>query len=194
MKSPILIFLWKAASRISWQLKFTKLEFNGIRQIGIGLTGSKVAALSLMPDFDPVLNQYTSAFSDRPARDASFVKMAEFLSGLNFDPNNPPNAALMIRGANETADAIVVELSAPQYDEVNATLMYSAKVTYDLEFESGWAQDFAQKGDAAIPESFGAVILVIDDCPCMDYRSCPSGWHDSCWKFPFCNPTCGGCC
>jgi hypothetical protein len=140
---------------------------------------------------------YTVAFSDRPARDASFIEMDEFISGFNFDPLNPPNAVILLKDANETADAIVVELTAPEYHAANKTIKYSAKVTHAFEFKSMWAEDISQKADPAIPEKLGQVILVIDDCPCVPYPGCtPCLLHDSCFKpiAPYCFPTCGRCC
>lgn len=106
---------------------------------------------------------YTVVFSDRPARLAKFVKMEDFLTGFDFDPQNPPNAAVMIQGANETVDVVVLELTAPIYDAANQTLMYAAKLTSDFEFKSGWANDLTARADPALPEEFEDVALIIDD-------------------------------
>ena len=140
---------------------------------------------------------YTVYFSDRPARDAGFTKMKDFLNGFNFDPKNPPNAAVMIREGNESNDMIVVELTAPQYDEANSILTYTAKPISDYDFESEWPKDLLARADNAIPESFGAVALIIDDCPCVPaIHYCKSWWQNSCWvkTARFGCQKCGGCC
>jgi hypothetical protein len=139
---------------------------------------------------------YTVGFSDRPARNADFVKMEAFLAGFSFDPKNPPNAAVIIQGAKEDEDMIIVELTSPKYNATNQTLTYTAKLTKDFVFESNWANDLVSKADKAIPEKFGKVSIVIDDCPCMyDGAGCDSHYHDSCWYYVGCNTVnCGSCC
>ncbi|MCX6678583.1 MAG: hypothetical protein NTU95_11670 [Methanothrix sp.] len=139
---------------------------------------------------------YTVYFSDRPARDAGFAEMKQFLDGFSFDPNNPPNAAVMIEEGNEENDMVVVELTSPQYDEISHKLTYTAKRLDDYAFKSEWPKDLLSGADNAIPETFGKVLLVIDDCPCLpalDY--CKSSWQNSCWKgFWKSCVKCGGCC
>lgn len=137
---------------------------------------------------------YTIYFSDRPARDAGFVEMDQFIEGFSFDPNNPPNAAVMLSEGDEESDVVIVELTEPQYDEATSTLTYTAKILQDYYFESEWPQDLISGADDAIPEEFGKVAIVIDDCPCVPDGSCSSGWHDSCFNFPICSPSCGSCC
>jgi hypothetical protein len=139
---------------------------------------------------------YTVYFSDRPARDAGFAEMKQFLDGFNFDPNNPPNAAVMLQEGNEENDMVVVELTMPQYDETNHKLTYKAKKLDDYAFESEWPKDLLIKADKAIPETFGKVLLVIDDCPCVPaLHYCKSWWQNSCWnsKEVGCRK-CGSCC
>ncbi|MGC9514983.1 hypothetical protein [Methanocrinis sp.] len=137
---------------------------------------------------------YTVYFADRPARDAGMVEMEQFIEGFSFDPNNPPNALLNIREGEEEIDMIVVELTWPQYNETTETLTYKARLTADYEFESEWPEDLLHRVDGEIPEEFGEVVIVIDDCPCMiDPGDCKSWWSNSCWTKPFCDP-CGGCC
>lgn len=142
---------------------------------------------------------YTVYFSDRPARDAGMVEMERFLEGFNFDPNNPPNALLTIREGEEERDMIVVELTEPGYDNATDTLTYKAKVIADYEFESDWPEDLFPRADMAIPEQFGEVVLIIDDCPCIltpDF--CPkTWWTNTCWHCYSGLCACGhcdGCC
>ena len=114
---------------------------------------------------------YTVYFSDRPARDAGFAQMKQFLKGFNFDPRDPPNAAVMLRDGEEDSDMIVVELTMPQYDETKGTLIYTASILTDYEFKSEWAKDLLSRADNSIPETFGAVLLVIDDYPYYPYQN-----------------------
>jgi hypothetical protein len=137
---------------------------------------------------------YTVAFSDRPARNASFVKMDTFRTGFNFDINNPPNAAVMIQNASEDHDVVIVELTSPEYNATEQTLTYTAKLTEDFAFESEWANDLTERADPALPEKFGEVVLAIDDCPCVPDIACSSVLHDACWHSIMCSPSCGGCC
>lgn len=137
---------------------------------------------------------YTVAFSDRPARNASFVKMETFITGFNFDPNNPPNAAVMIQGANSDHDVVIVELTSPKYDAEKQTLTYTAKLTKDFAFESKWGSDLIGRADPALPDEFGEVVIAIDDCPCVWDPNCTSMQHDACWHSILCSPSCGGCC
>ncbi|MHB8119313.1 MAG: hypothetical protein ACYDHX_11385 [Methanothrix sp.] len=136
---------------------------------------------------------YTVFFSDRPARDAGFAEMKQFLDGFSFDPKNPPNAAVMIEEGAEENDMVVVELTSPQYDETSHKLTYTAKRLDDYAFESEWPKDLLIRADKAIPETFGKVLIVIDDCPCLPSEECDSDWHGSCWHQYFCK-LCGGCC
>ncbi len=136
---------------------------------------------------------YTVYFSDRPARDAGMVEMEQFIEGFSFDPNNPPNALLIIREGEEESDMIVVELTEPKYNETTETLTYKARLTADYEFESEWPKDLLPGEDDEIPEEFGDVVIVVDDCPCVPYGTCDSDWRNSCWHVWTCKP-CGGCC
>jgi hypothetical protein len=113
---------------------------------------------------------YTVYFSDRPARDAGFAQMKQFINEFNFDPRDPPNAAVMLReGEEEDSDMIVVELTMPLYDETKGTLIYTASILTDYEFKSEWTKDLLSRADNSIPETFGAVFLVIDDYPYYPY-------------------------
>jgi hypothetical protein len=107
---------------------------------------------------------YTLYFSDRPARVAGFAPMDKFLRGFCFNKSNPPNAAIMIKDGEEDSDVIMVELTVPRYDEENRTLMYMAKMLDNYTFASSWAQDIIPMADDSIPESFGPVNIVIDNC------------------------------
>ena len=141
---------------------------------------------------------YTMYFADRPARDVGLAPMDKFLKGFGFEANNPANAAIVLPDENETSDMVVVMLSKPQYDNKTGTITYKARLLKEYLFESGWLQDQKSKVDASIPEKFGRVVLVIDDCPCWvngPICSC----QDTCWntkKFrcSWCGSGFGSCC
>jgi len=141
---------------------------------------------------------YTMFFADRPGRDAGFAPMDKFLKGFNFGINNPPNAAIILPDENDTSDMMVVELTNPKYNNTSRTLTYNARQLKEYSFKSGWFQDQMSKVDASIPERFGRVILVIDDCYCVSIApnsGCASNCRNQCWKWKAiqCQP-CGGCC
>jgi len=87
------------------------------------------------------------------------------------------------------------ELTEPTYDEADRNLTYKAKITHDFAFKSSWGDGLAQEVDATIPESFGNVTLILDDCPCKMWSDCPHGLHDTCyvWYLVRCH-RCGNCC
>ena len=140
---------------------------------------------------------YTIYFADRPARDVGLAPMDKFLKGFDFGASNPPNAALILPEENETSDMVIVELTNPQYNNTTGTLTYKARQLKEYSFESVWFQDQISKVDSSIPERFGSVNLVIDDCPCtgQSYAYCSTGCQDLCynWRAISCL-SCGGCC
>ena len=106
----------------------------------------------------------TTYFSDRPERDTGLAPNQQFLDGLGFAPENPPNAAIVAQTGSGEEDALVVELLAPTYDSEAATLTYEAKVLRDYGGR-GLANLAQQQTDYELPESFAAGSLFIDDCP-----------------------------
>jgi hypothetical protein len=140
---------------------------------------------------------YTVFFADRPARDVGFAPMDKFLKGFNFGASNPPNAAIILPDENETSDMAIVELTKPQYNNTTGTLTYTARQLKEYSFESGWLQDQIGKADASIPERFGSITLVIDDCTCWLYPNsgCANQCRNGCWSTKhFTCEQCGGCC
>lgn len=140
---------------------------------------------------------YTIYFADRPSRDVGFAPMDKFLKGFDFGVNNPPNAAIILPNENETSDMVIVELTNPQYDNTTGTLTYMAIPLMNYSFESVWFQDQKTKVDSSIPERFGNITLVIDDCPCAQdtsgYCSTTTTCRNTCFKDLWCRK-CGGCC
>lgn len=106
----------------------------------------------------------TIYFGDRPSRDVGTSPTAEFLDGLGFSDDNPPNAALLVETAPGETDIAVVELFNPTYDEATHT------ATYEVEVLESWQDDLAlglseEPADlASLAPSFGTAHLLIDDC------------------------------
>ncbi len=148
---------------------------------------------------------HTIAFSDRPDRIVVSVPTQEFLDGLGFTPDNPPNAALVISPEPGETDIIVVELLNPQYDEAAQALTYDVKVLDSFESQQG--MDFVEepRPPHADGEEFGAAELFIDDCPdsvfncsadgqllgTISYGQCWSwdSWTCSTYNYPCLTPT-----
>src|SRR5215203_3811661 len=113
----------------------------------------------------------TVYFSDRPDRIVGAAPTPQFLKGLGFPDDNPPNAALVVEGEGGETGIAVLELFAPSYDLPTRTATYEVAVLSDWERQeqagdSGGAvfsettEDLAQQ----FPQ-FGAAHLFIDDCP-----------------------------
>jgi hypothetical protein len=105
----------------------------------------------------------TIYFADRPSRDVGAAPTVDFLNGLGFEPENPPNAALIVETAPDETDVAVVELFNPTYDEATYT------ATYDVSVLASWQA--AGEGFKEAPADldhlaaeFGTVHLLIDDC------------------------------
>ena len=112
--------------------------------------------------------------------------MDKFLDGFCFGAIDPPNAAVMLREGENESDVVVAELTSPQFDETNSTLTYTAKVLDDYTFNSDWSH-IISKADDAIPEAFGNVSIVIDDCP-DSFVGCDKSWDEGCGRIKT------GCC
>jgi len=110
----------------------------------------------------------TIFFSDRPDRIVGTTPTDQFLDGLGFLEDNPPNAAMVVETAPGETDIAVVELFNPVYDPE------TFGVTYDVEVLANWQQSVemefteAPTDLAEITPEFGTTQLFIDDCP--DYR------------------------
>jgi hypothetical protein len=110
----------------------------------------------------------TIYFSDRPDRIVGASPTGQFLDGLGFTPDNPPNAALVVETAPGETDLAVVELFDPVYDSANATVTYEMAVLANWEDSSDLGFTEASTGLAEIASSFGTAHLFIDGCSNMD--------------------------
>ena len=138
-------------------------------------TGSLVAKEGSPGRYTLTLNDGlgdTIYFSDRPDKIVGTVPTDQFLTGLGFPPNNPPNAALIGLRDADHKDVVVLELFAPEYDAASNIL------TYDVAVLEDWRklnETFQQTPDdeAHLPRDFTAAHLFIDDCP---------DGNVTCWK------------
>ena len=139
----------------------------------------------------------TIYFTDRPSHEIGFVPMEQFLEGFDWNPINPPNAVLIIQ-ENVGNEAIIgLELTDPKYDGDLDLLTYHARPLDEAEFESNWISGLKLSENQPLPENFGQVSLLIDDCPCTSVgtSSCDTRCRNSCYDYKkaWCEP-CGGCC
>ncbi|MBX3070119.1 MAG: hypothetical protein KF883_06490 [Thermomicrobiales bacterium] len=141
----------------------------------------------------------TIYFSDRPDRVVGASPTPEFLEGLGFLDDNPPNAALVVETAPGETDVAVVELFSPIYDPV------SQGVTYEIEVLENWQSDLGMEFEeaptdlATLAPAFGAAHLFIDDCPNSPIY-CVTGYQgattvgvikanvEMCWNYMLCQP------
>ncbi len=138
----------------------------------------------------------TIYFSDRPDRIVGASPTGEFLDGLGFGVENPPNAALV--GEFRAGQGVVVlQLIEPMYDLDSGTVTYGAEVLEGFEGEN-LMPVLAEQVAARLPAEFGPAALFIDDCPdltaCM-YKSpnglkywigdIPGGPYGQCWQGMF---------
>lgn len=132
----------------------------------------------------------TIYFSDRPDRIVGAGPTDQFLDGLGFSEENPPNAALVLGADEGTTDVAVVELFNPVYDTTSHTATYDVKGLADYEKAVGMTFAVLPPDLSALPAEFGAAHLFIDDCAdgtitCGSGDTnypCPNG--DVCGQFP----------
>lgn len=106
----------------------------------------------------------TIYFSDRPERIVGMVPMQQFLDGLGFTPESPPNAALVAETEQGGEEIIVVELLDPRYDAESGTLTYDVRILADVS-QVDMMFEQAPAADDHPGATFGASHLFIDDCP-----------------------------
>jgi hypothetical protein len=109
----------------------------------------------------------TVFFSDRPDRIVGTNPTPQFLEGLGFPDDNPPNAALVVETGPTDTDIAVVELFSPEYDPVSQSVTYEISVlaNWQSELEMGFSEGPTDL--ATFVPSFSAAQLFIDDCPDM---------------------------
>jgi hypothetical protein len=147
---------------------------------------------------------HTVYFSDRPDRIVGATPTGQFLRGLGFAADNPPNAAMVIHTSEGRTDIAVVELFDPIFDPD------SASVTYEMDLLANWQSSADPVLDetpfdlAGMSPGFGPAQLFIDACPttdiscdCYDHRDPNNPQHglativrdaDMCWNYSLCQP------
>src|SRR5262249_33852244 len=122
----------------------------------------------------------TLYFSDRPERIVGAKPTPQFLQGLGFLPDNPPNAALVLAAAPGDEDVAVLELYKPHYDEDTKTATYGVTLLKDWERTLAMGFSEAPTDLAKLAPSFGAAHLFIDGCSWGTVRcSDPSGSNNA---------------
>jgi hypothetical protein len=109
------------------------------------------------------LNSQTVYFSDRPERVFGLATTAAFLDGLGFTPDDPPNAALVVRTDSGAEDVLIIELFDPVWDEAAGTLSYTIQLLSDYA-GTGLAFAALRQTDFDMPETFGQGGVFIDGC------------------------------
>ena len=142
----------------------------------------------------------TVFFSDRPERIFGSAPTDQFLAGLGFSPDNPPNAALVTNDADGNEDILVVELIDPTYDADAGSVTYGVNILSD--YEGGLAFVAGRQGDEDLAPTFGEASLFINDCPdanplyCLSYCAVVGdlGTRGMCWSWSTfrCEPCRGG--
>jgi hypothetical protein len=112
----------------------------------------------------------TVYFSDRPERIAGAAPTPQFLDGLGFFADNPPNAALVFEAAPGNTDVAVVELFNPVYDPETQGVTYEVEVLENWQTALDLGFQEAPADLASIAPSFGAARLFIDDCADADMQ------------------------
>ncbi len=135
----------------------------------------------------------TIAFSDRPDRIVGAAPTAQFLKGLGFPPDNPPNAALIVEASPGSEEIAVVELFNPVYEEATHTATYDVTVLHEWEESLGVGLTQTPNDLAALAPSFGAAHLFIDDCSdgtvtCANELSFKTGYCSDPGSFWCCKP------
>ncbi len=129
----------------------------------------------------------TIYFSDRPDRVVGATPTDDFLEGLGFSPDNPPNAALVAEFESGQG-VVVLELLAPSYNAGTGALVYGAEVLDAYEggnLEPVTHDQLAER----LPAEFGPAALFIDDC--YDLADCDY-WDHSTERQRYAGPIPGG--
>jgi hypothetical protein len=105
----------------------------------------------------------TIYFSNRPARVVGASPTPDFLNGLGFPDDNPPNAVLVFQNEAGNEDITALELFNPRYEMETNTATYDVQWLKEYEQMDLTLQETPQPPSEASAE-FGAAHLFIDDC------------------------------
>lgn len=105
----------------------------------------------------------TVFFTDRPDRKVGITPTEDFLKGMGFAPDNPPNAALLFKNERGDEDVSVVELFNPTFDTATNTTTYDIQLLKEYAgLEMTFQEQPTEPPDAQA--AFGTAHLFIDDC------------------------------
>jgi hypothetical protein len=126
----------------------------------------------------------TIYFSDRPERQVGATPTPQFLQGIGFSADNPPNAALLVETAPGETGIAVVELFNPVYDEASHTATYEIEVLKDWKDSTELGFTTAPADPSQLASNFGTAHLFIDDCPndemvCLINDAPDGGWRSA---------------
>jgi hypothetical protein len=155
----------------------------------------------------------TVGFTDRPNRDFDVAPTIDFIPALWNNPDNPPNAAIIVEDAGIQYTYLLV-LTDPSYDEAADEITYTVSVLESYEGD-GLGEVVERVADGTLPQTFGAGALFIDSLAgngceysvkvCRRYKMCDSGFLGklsdefleeskqstaSCWKKMSCKWPC----
>jgi hypothetical protein len=121
----------------------------------------------------------TTYFSDRPERMVGILTDEQFLDGRAFDPNDPPNAAI-VSLTGDTQNILVVELSDPILDPASGAVTYTARVLEGTPEGIALASLAHLQEDTKISNTLGPTTLFIDQLACSPEGSSCSSNSDCC--------------
>jgi hypothetical protein len=127
----------------------------------------------------------TVYFSDRPERLVGDAPTAHVFD-LVFDPDDPPNAALVVDLPSQRGAVFVLELTNPSYDAESQTLTYAAAILQEYQGEvltPVVSKGVVQAVDLEAGLTFGTSSLFIDaaalaDCPDTTIHCCGGVYCD----------------
>lgn len=143
---------------------YTKIPYLFVQSFqGGSLTSNEDAAGTYTLTLEAGIGQ-TVYFSDRPSRDVGAVSTPDFLRGMSFSEENPPNGAIVLASDDGSAEFAVVEMFSPSYDEATRTATYQVRglAAWEDGVQSGLREEPADLSTVAA--SFGSAHLFIDDC------------------------------
>ncbi len=139
----------------------------------------------------------TTYFSDRPERVVGTLTDEQFLDGRAFDPNDPPNAAI-VSLTGDTQEILVVELFDPALDSASGAVTYTARVLEGNPEGAALASLARLQEDNALADALGPTTLFIDQLACSpEYSSCSSDSdccsNDCCIDYEHCSTQTNTC-
>lgn len=111
----------------------------------------------------------TGYSAEQPVPASGVTSTKAVLDEYEWDPANPPTAAVAVTDATATSNqnVILVSLMNPSYDKTLATLSFDVQLATNYRGQN--LARYVADADSSLPPSFGQTTVVID-----------SWWHHSC--------------